>query len=127
MVTKLIMDWLAPRLSPKLRRLMEKKPELSLNEHEAMIANDVVFANEIDTGFESVAGIQEVIQSIQEFVLYPLKYPHLFDNPSGLLTPPKGVLLYGPPGCGKSMIAKAIAKEAGASFISTRFRSIVFR
>ena len=127
MVTKLIMDWLAPRLSPKLRRLMENKPELSLNEHEAIIANDVVFANEIDTGFESVAGIQEVIQSIQEFVLYPLKDPHLFDNPSGLLTPPKGVLLYGPPGCGKSMIAKAIAKEAGASFISTRFRSIVFR
>jgi ATP-dependent 26S proteasome regulatory subunit len=45
-----------------------------------------------------VGGLDEVVESMKEAVLYPLQYPSLFNRPSGLLAAPKGVLLYGPPG-----------------------------
>lgn len=57
-------------------------------------------------GWESVAGLQEVIQCMKEVVLLPLLYPELFDNLS--ITPPRGVLLHGYPGTGKTLVVRAL-------------------
>ncbi|KAE8717160.1 FtsH extracellular protease family isoform 2 [Hibiscus syriacus] len=63
--------------------------------------------------FSDVAGIDEAVEELQELVRY-LKNPELFDKIG--IKPPHGVLLEGPPGCGKTLVAKAIAGEAGVPF-----------
>uniref|UniRef100_A0A5B7A7Y5 AAA+ ATPase domain-containing protein n=2 Tax=Davidia involucrata TaxID=16924 RepID=A0A5B7A7Y5_DAVIN len=63
--------------------------------------------------FNDVAGIEEAVEELQELVRY-LKNPDLFDKMG--IKPPHGVLLEGPPGCGKTLVAKAIAGEAGVPF-----------
>lgn len=63
--------------------------------------------------FNDVAGIDEAVEELQELVRY-LKNPDLFDKLG--IKPPHGVLLEGPPGCGKTLVAKAIAGEAGVPF-----------
>ncbi len=68
--------------------------------------------------FSDIGGIDEVIQSIREVIELPLKRPELFRYMG--IKPHKGILLYGPPGCGKTMIAKAIANEINAHFISIK-------
>ena len=67
--------------------------------------------------YTDIGGLDPIVNSLRESVIYPLLYPHLFSS-STLLGAPKGVLLFGPPGCGKTMLAKALAKESGATFIN---------
>ncbi len=69
-----------------------------------------------EVSFSDIGGLKSQIQELREVVELPLKNPDLFREVG--IEPPKGVLLYGPPGCGKTLLAKAVAHEAGASFIS---------
>jgi ATP-dependent 26S proteasome regulatory subunit len=64
-----------------------------------------------------IGGLDDIVGSLRESVIYPLVYPHLFPT-SALLSAPKGVLLHGPPGCGKTLLARALAREAGATFVN---------
>ena len=66
--------------------------------------------------YEDIGGLDEQIQKVREMVELPLRHPELFRK-LGII-PPKGVLLYGPPGCGKTLLAKAVANETQAHFIS---------
>ena len=68
--------------------------------------------------FVDIGGLDPIVSSLRESIIFPLQYPNLFTSSSSLLGAPKGVLLFGPPGCGKTMLAKALAKESGATFIN---------
>lgn len=105
----------------KLHRLGVRGNELNLNEYEEQIASELILPSQITVDFNSIGGLDGIISSLQESVIAPLCYPELFANANGkngLLGAPKGVLLFGPPGTGKTMLAKALAKESGATFIN---------
>jgi SpoVK/Ycf46/Vps4 family AAA+-type ATPase len=107
----------------QLAEILSKKLNLSkiivkdLNEYEMCILTDLINPKDINISWNDIGGLDTTINHIRQTVIYPLQHPELF-NQSKLLSTSKGVLLYGPPGCGKTMLAKAIAKEAGANFIN---------
>ncbi|MDI9633305.1 MAG: CDC48 family AAA ATPase [Methanolinea sp.] len=66
--------------------------------------------------YEDIGGLKDELQRVREMIELPMRHPELFQRLG--IEPPKGVLLYGPPGTGKTLIAKAVASESGAHFIS---------
>ncbi|MFH1327644.1 MAG: AAA family ATPase, partial [Candidatus Bathyarchaeota archaeon] len=66
--------------------------------------------------YEDIGGLHNEVQRIREMVELPLRHPELFQRLG--IDPPKGVLLHGPPGCGKTLLAKAVANESHAYFIN---------
>ncbi|KAF3850893.1 hypothetical protein F7725_012665 [Dissostichus mawsoni] len=68
--------------------------------------------------WEDIGGLEDVKRELQELVQYPVEHPDKFLKFG--MTPSKGVLFYGPPGCGKTLLAKAIANECQANFISIK-------
>lgn len=85
---------------------------------------EVVSPGEIPVTFDDIGGLDDIIEELRESVIYPLTMPHLYAGHSSLLTAPSGVLLYGPPGCGKTMLAKALARESGACFINLHISTL---
>lgn len=71
-----------------------------------------------DLGWDDVVGLEEVKNALREAVEMPLVHSEVFQEYG--VKPPKGVLLYGPPGCGKTLLAKVIAKVAKANFIHVK-------
>ncbi|KAG0433550.1 hypothetical protein HPB47_019806 [Ixodes persulcatus] len=88
-----------------------------LTEYELSIAAQLIDPRDINICWDSIAGLEEITQELRETVILPIQKRDLFTG-SQLIQPPRGVLLHGPPGCGKTMIAKATAREAGARFIN---------
>ncbi|KAB1270951.1 ATPase family AAA domain-containing protein 1, partial [Camelus dromedarius] len=131
----------AQKQAEKLMKQIGVK-NVKLSEYEMSIAAHLVDPLNMHVTWSDIAGLDDVITDLKDTVILPIKKKHLFEN-SRLLQPPKGmktkiweikdkkeiqsnnmgfcfqgVLLYGPPGCGKTLIAKATAKEAGCRFIN---------
>ncbi|XP_071828922.1 outer mitochondrial transmembrane helix translocase-like [Apostichopus japonicus] len=129
-VTYFGVKWLAEALDPTQKQKKEAKkqaedlmrkigvsPTVKLSEYELSIASQLIVPSSLDVTWDDIGGLTDVCQEIRDTVIYPLKNRELYRN-SDLIGPPKGVLLYGPPGCGKTMLAKAIATDAGCRFIN---------
>ncbi|KAI1913428.1 mitochondrial dynamin GTPase Msp1 [Ophidiomyces ophidiicola] len=110
--------------SRKRKAHKSKKETLELTQYEQAIAMDVVAPEDISVSFEDIGGLDDIIEELKESVIYPLTMPHLYRSSSTLLSAPSGVLLYGPPGCGKTMLAKALAHESGACFINLHISTL---
>ncbi|XP_028648553.1 outer mitochondrial transmembrane helix translocase [Erpetoichthys calabaricus] len=121
--------WVVDALDPtRKQKLQEKKKAeelmkqigvegVKLTEYEMNIASHLVNPRSIKVTWRDIAGLDDVITELQDTVILPFQKRHLFKG-SKLFQPPKGVLLYGPPGCGKTLIAKATAKASGCQFIN---------
>ncbi|GMN43254.1 hypothetical protein TIFTF001_012456 [Ficus carica] len=75
-----------------------------------------------DVTWESIKGLENAKRLLKEAVVMPIKYPKYF---TGLLSPWKGILLFGPPGTGKTMLAKAVATECKTTFFNISASSVV--
>ena len=85
------------------------------------IQNEIINANP-NVRFSNIVGLTECKRLLKEAVLMPMKYPHFFQ---GILEPWKGILLFGPPGTGKTMLAKAVATECRTTFFNISASTIV--
>ncbi|MCE8423916.1 MAG: CDC48 family AAA ATPase [Candidatus Methanoperedens sp.] len=77
-----------------------------------------VFVESPNVHWSDIGGLEDAKQELKEVVEWPLKYPELFKHM--IAKPPKGILLYGAPGTGKTLLAKAVATESEANFISVK-------
>ncbi len=71
-----------------------------------------------DINWEDVGGLEDIKSELREAVEWPLKYPKLFEKAG--IRPLNGILLFGPPGCGKTLLAKAVANESRSNFITVK-------
>ncbi|XP_063944063.1 uncharacterized protein LOC108209325 isoform X3 [Daucus carota subsp. sativus] len=99
------------------------KDVVTENEFEKRLLAEVIPPSDIGVTFDDIGALENVKETLKELVMLPLQRPELFCK--GQLTKPcKGILLFGPPGTGKTMLAKAVATEAGANFINISMSSI---
>ncbi|CAG0889549.1 unnamed protein product [Darwinula stevensoni] len=126
MTIKIMMKYLDPTRQQKqeaARKAKEIMKRLGINrdvkfsEHELAIASQLVEPSTIQTSWNDIAGLSSIIEELQETLIIPIAQRERFKG-STLIKPPKGVLLHGPPGCGKTMLARATAREAGTRFIN---------
>jgi transitional endoplasmic reticulum ATPase len=100
--------------------------ELKINDKDFMQAINMIEPSAMrevmieipNVSWDDVGGLEEIKSELKEAVEWPLKYPKLFEKAG--IRPLNGILLFGPPGCGKTLLAKAIATESQSNFISIK-------
>jgi len=97
--------------------------DLNTDQYERQLLSEVVPPEEIAVGFNDIGALDAVKNTLHEVVILPLQRPELFTR-GALTRPTKGLLLFGPPGTGKTMLAKAVASESGAHFININMSAI---
>jgi proteasome regulatory subunit len=113
---------------------LEKNMRVSMNQHSLAIteilpdeSDPYVSAAEIiekpNVSFDDIGGLDAQVTELRETVELSIKKPHLFEKMG--IEPPKGILLFGPPGCGKTLLAKAMASDCDATFIRVDRKSVV--
>jgi transitional endoplasmic reticulum ATPase len=108
------------RIPPNVLEKMEVKMDDFINAYKEVTPTAMreVYIEVSTVNWADVGGLEDVKQHLKEAVEWPLKTPEIFTKLG--IKPPKGILLYGPPGCGKTMLARAVATESEANFISIK-------
>ena len=108
------------RIPPEVLEKMEVTMDDFVNAYKEVTPTAMreVYIEVSTVNWTDIGGLDEVKQHMQEAVEWPLKKPEIFSRLG--IKPPKGILLYGPPGCGKTMLARAVATESEANFISIK-------
>jgi len=98
-------------------RSREEVATLAQDRNEKALVSNIIAPQDVGVTFDMIGGLVEVKALLRQCVTYPLKFPHLYQE--GIAQEAvKGVLLFGPPGTGKTMLAKAVATEGGATFLA---------
>ncbi|BHF68461.1 ATPase AAA domain-containing protein 1 [Sparganum proliferum] len=114
----------ARKKAQEILRYLKVSPMPSLTDYEVCIAVSLVDTATLETDWSSIGGLDSLIADLCESVIYPFRAgPYL--PRSKLFRPPKGVLFYGPPGCGKTMLARATARAAKARFFNLQISNLV--
>jgi transitional endoplasmic reticulum ATPase len=113
-------DWQSDTIDPEILESMYVTQEDFMQAFKEIIPSGFreVYVEIPEVRWSDIGGLEEVKQELREAIEWPLKYPDSFKRLG--IEPPKGILLYGPPGVGKTLLAKAVATESGANFISVR-------
>ncbi len=112
-----VLKYPAARSGRVVPRSMEDISALAADKHEKALLGNIILPQDIGVTYDMVGGLGEVKDLLRQSITYPLKYPRLYSE--GVANEAvKGVLLFGPPGTGKTMLAKAVATEGGATFLS---------
>jgi transitional endoplasmic reticulum ATPase len=108
------------RIPPAVLEKMEVKMEDFINAYKEVTPTAMreVYIEVATVHWSDIGGLDEVKQHLKESVEWPIKTPEIFQRLG--IKPPKGILLYGPPGCGKTLLARAVATESEANFISIK-------
>ena len=108
------------RIPPNVLEKMEVKMDDFVNAYKEVTPTAMreVYIEVSTVHWDDIGGLEEVKQHLREAVEWPLKSPEIFNRLG--IKPPKGILLYGPPGCGKTLLARAVATESEANFITIK-------
>ncbi|CAL1713789.1 unnamed protein product [Somion occarium] len=125
--TAAIKRWLGSQPAssrPEEKATLDTEPQVHLNDLLMSLTNvrpsglRSVFLDTVPVRFSDVGGQAETIQKLRECVEWPLLHPDAFERLG--VRPPKGVLLYGPPGCSKTLLVRACATESGVNFVAVK-------
>ncbi|XP_074346358.1 uncharacterized protein LOC141685136 [Apium graveolens] len=100
------------------------KEVVTENEFEKLLLDEVIWPKDIGVTFDDIGGLDNMKEMLKKLVVLPIQRPNLYGK-GHLIQPCKGILLFGPPGTGKTMLAKAVASEAGANLINISMSSIM--
>jgi len=108
------------RIPPSVLERMEVKMEDFMNAYKEVTPTAMreVYIEVPTIHWDDIGGLEEVKQELKEAVEWPIKNPEIFERLG--IKPPKGIFLYGPPGCGKTLLARAVATESEANFITIK-------
>jgi transitional endoplasmic reticulum ATPase len=108
------------RIPPEVLEKMEVKMDDFINAYKEVTPTAMreVYIEVATVHWSDIGGLESVKQHLREAVEWPMKQPEIFKRLG--IKPPKGILLYGPPGCGKTLLARAVATESDANFISIK-------
>ena len=115
-----LIDLTQDRIPPEVLEKIEVKMEDFLAALREIVPSGLreIYIEVPEIHWDDIGGLEEVKQQLREAVEWPLRHPEAYQRLG--IKPPRGILLFGPPGVGKTLLAKAVATESGANFIAVR-------